>query len=310
MNNWKKINIGKEDNDQTIITFLKRKLSVPLSLIHKTLRKKKILINNNPVRYYHYRIKKQDEILIRDSKVFLSIKEEEKQIPQTNNINFSVIYEDDNFLIVLKDHNVEIHNSLNPKICLNNSVSKYLWDNEIEYNTSSVHRIDKLAKGLVIYPKGIEAKRELHKIMKSQNSIIKNYLAICNLGKRNIPEIIEGFIYKDNERMVFTKEYKDGYKKCSMKCKLIRKKTNIALLEIELITGRKHQIRASLAYFGCAVIGDKKYGDKYRNDYKAIMLFAYKLNFKNISGKLQYLNNKTFEIENMKAKMERTIERW
>ncbi|NSA01137.1 23S rRNA-/tRNA-specific pseudouridylate synthase [Clostridium beijerinckii] len=73
-----------------------------------------------------------------------------------------------------------------------------------------------------------------------------------------------------------------------------------SLLEIHLITGRSHQIRAHLAHLGNPIIGDNKYGDKKLNSFfeskyglNFQYLYAYKLNFRKINGKLEYLKNKT-----------------
>src|SRR5688500_2210414 len=83
---------------------------------------------------------------------------------------------------------------------------------------------------------------------------------------------------------------------CALEIKKIDKKKFYQTLEITLHTGRKHQIRSILAYLGCPVMGDKKYGSKIEINNK-IYLLAYKLEFNNLPSPLSYLNGKVFVIE-------------
>src|SRR3954467_1858079 len=91
---------------------------------------------------------------------------------------------------------------------------------------------------------------------------------------------------------------KENAKDCAMEIKELHQENNKLLLEITLHTGRKHQIRSVLSYFGLPIIGDKKYGSKIEIADK-IYLFAYKIIFDNLPNPLSYLNKKEFQIEEL-----------
>ena len=95
-------------------------------------------------------------------------------------------------------------------------------------------------------------------------------------------------------------------KHCALEIKKVNQKNDRLLLEIVLHTGRKHQIRAILAYFGYPILGDKKYGSKIMLS-NQIYLFAYKIIFNNLPSPLSYLNGQEFCLEGLESKLEKTI---
>jgi 23S rRNA pseudouridine955/2504/2580 synthase len=301
------------DEEQTIISFIKKTfLSTPLSLIYKLFRSKKIKINDNYIRNYNFRVKSGQLVLIKDDKVLLNKKPIVKKKAVDPEVKFEIIYEDKNIMIVVKDHNVETHNKINPEKSLDNAVFHYLltsgWDSSSDsFLMSSSHRLDKVTKGLVVYPKNSIAKKILHNSFGNKNSLRKKYLAVCeNKKNKKIPSSINGFIYKDDQRekMIFHLENNENKnsKSCSMKIEEVCKKDYFSVFDIDLETGRKHQIRSILSYLGFPVIGDRKYDSSFPLDSK-IKLFAYKIEFLNLPGLLSYLNGRKFEIENLKEKI-------
>lgn len=300
--------VKKEESNQTLISFLKNKLkSLPLNLIHKLFRKKKIEINDKCVRYYQNRIKFKDVIKI-NKNLSIETKYEEKLIKKPEKpkdfINLNINYEDDNIVIISKEHNVSMDN-------LDDNVKYYLHNKSIDrkYVTSSIHRLDKLTKGLIIYPKNKKTRTTLHNLISDKEKIIKEYLAICaKNNKKILPEFIDGFIKKDEKekKMIFSfaNEEEQKSKKCSMIIKELKQDNKIIFLKIILITGRKHQIRSILSYFNSPILGDKKYGSNLKLENK-ILLFAYKITFKNMPIFLSYLNNKSFSLKiNKLSKLE------
>ena len=122
-------------------------------------------------------------------------------MPLKSNTNINIIYEDQNILLVLKEHNQEIYNKNDPN-CLDNQVQYYLYQqNSEKYQQQSrnffvpvaLHRLDKLTKGLVIYPKNASTKKILYNSINDKSKIAKNYLAICeNYQQTQIPQFIQG----------------------------------------------------------------------------------------------------------------------
>ena len=149
-----------------------------------------------------------------------------------------------------------------------------------------------------MFGKNFESLRELNEIIR-EGKVKKYYMALV---KGRIKDgLYKGYILKNEEAnisRIFDKKVKDS-KEISMEVKTLESDGAFSLLEIDLITGRSHQIRAHLSHLGNPIVGDSKYGDKVLNshffnkyglDYQ--FLYAYKLNFKNTDGKLEYLKNK------------------
>jgi 23S rRNA pseudouridine955/2504/2580 synthase len=188
--------ILEETANQTLISFLKKRLqTTPLRLIYKLFRTKKIKVNSESVRYYHYRLKSGDEVKIFDSSLKIS-DFNISQTPKKAEANFAIIYQDQNILIVLKEHGTAMPS-------LDNMVRYYLAKEEPNeyqkqlrefFTLTAVHRLDKSTKGLVIYPKNNSAKRILYKVISDKEKITKKYLALCEDSPKKIPNYIEGYL--------------------------------------------------------------------------------------------------------------------
>src|SRR5207248_7076896 len=146
--------IQKEEADQTLISFLKKRFkTTPLSLIYKLFRTKKIKIGRENIRYYHHRLKVGEKIEIYDN--YLQLSNLVIYPLSRTKVYFEIIYEDKNILIALKEHGITMPS-------LDNAVRNYLAEkNLVDYQRqienffvlTAAHRLDKLTKGLVIYPK-------------------------------------------------------------------------------------------------------------------------------------------------------------
>lgn len=304
--------IKKGEADQTIISFLKKRFkTTPLSLIYKLFRSKKVKIDGKDVRYYHHRLKTGEKIEIFDNYLKKSSHTSIYPLSQDKTY-FETIHEDGNIMIVLKEHGIAMNS-------LDNAVRYYLArENPAEYQKQvenffvliAAHRLDKVTKGLVIYPKNPSAKRTLYKAIGDKSQIIKNYLAICEKSlKKSLPNFISGYLEKNNheQRMIFSlKSDNPQAKLCALEIKKVTERTNYQLLEITLHTGRKHQIRSILSYLGIPIVGDKKYGSKIEMSNK-IYLFAYKISFNNLTSPLSYLNGKMFEIKKINDELIRLL---
>ncbi|MEK7257771.1 MAG: RNA pseudouridine synthase [Bacteroidota bacterium] len=150
-----------------------------------------------------------------------------------------------------------------------------------------VHRIDRPATGIVIFAKTNSAAQALSEQFQ-QRTAQKSYLAVV----KNLPPETEGVlrhVLQKNERTnrskVVSGENEEEGKMAELKYKVLGSSENYHLLEIELLSGRHHQIRAQLAAAGCPVKGDVKYGFRRGNKDRSIHLHAWKLTFKHpVSG--------------------------
>lgn len=202
---------------------------------------------------------------------------------------FTIMYEDDNIIVVKKKGNIEVisdDGNLDIVTLLKNNGK----------NAIAVHRLDRGTEGLVILAKNRESENCLLDGFKN-HLIDKNYYAIVKGNPKEEDSLI-AYLKKD-EKKGFVKVFDEaasGSEKITTNYKTIFKNGEYSLLSVELVSGKTHQIRAHLAHMKLPILGDGKYGEK--EGYKRQMLCAYKFkfNFKN-NSKLAYLNDKEFEIE-------------
>lgn len=172
-----------------------------------------------------------------------------------------------------------------------------------EYIPMPCHRLDRNTQGIVIFAKNEEALKEVETCF-SKRLINKYYKCLVYGILEKKSDILEGYLFKDAKKNIVKVSSKKGkgYVEIKTKYRVIKedKDNNTSVLEVELLTGRTHQIRAHLASIGHYIIGDNKYGDKQVNrkfKKNTQQLIAYKIKFNTESMDiLKYLDGKVFEI--------------
>ena len=197
-----------------------------------------------------------------------------------------VVYEDDNILIVDKRAGIEV---------VSEDDRNLLDILKISYDTLyAVHRIDRNTQGLVVFAKNIQAEKELLEAFKKR-TIIKKYLLKVR-GKVNIDAIKSRMFLKkfsESSKVLISEIKTSGYEEIVTKFSLIKYLNNESVLQAELVTGKTHQIRAHIAYFGYPIVGDGKYG--IGGDVMCLTAYYMGFNFDKKSL-LEYLNSQSFEI--------------
>lgn len=154
-----------------------------------------------------------------------------------------------------------------------------------------IHRIDRPASGVVLFAKNKKAAASLSEQFKKAQ-IKKTYLAVVQNPPPKKEDLLEHFLTKNSvkNRSYVCPEARERSKLAQLKYKLIGSSDRYHLLEIELLSGRHHQIRTQLAAIGCPIRGDVKYGFKRGNKDRSIQLHAWKLSFQHpISKENEYL---------------------
>ena len=298
------IEISPNEAGQRLDKFLRKLLKdVPLSAIFKALRKGDVRVNGKKQKE-KYSLVEGDIVTI---KYIQTKKEKKENFIKVNASGLKIIYEDTDVLLVEKWPGILVHpDSKKQEPTLTDYVLSYLNgkgdytpENEITFTPAPCNRLDRNTSGIVLFGKTFEGLRLLNEAIR-ENEVEKYY---NTLVKGKIKDgLYKGYISKDEDNnisKVYDKKVQ-GSKEISMFVKTIKTNGAYSFLEIHLITGRSHQIRAHLAHLGNAVVGDNKYGDKKLNSFfenkyglNYQYLYAYKLIFRNVGGKLDYLKNKT-----------------
>ncbi len=304
------LTIGKNDAGQRIDKFLTKTLkNLPVSLLYKYIRKKRIKLNGKRCNISD-RLNEGDVLNLYINEEFFQKEPKQYDFMKAPK-KLNIVYEDDNIMLLDKQPGLIVHPDENYFFdSLIGRVTHYLFDKG-EYDPSSensfapalVNRIDRNTAGIVIAAKNSESLRILNEKMKSRE-IHKYYIALLHGIPDKEEALLTAYLKKDeNKNKVYiSSKPKPGYKIIKTKYKLLEKRNNASLVEVELLTGRTHQIRAHMAFIGCPLVGDGKYGKNEQNkkvQYKFQALCSYKLvfDFKEDAGMLNYLNHKEFSVK-------------
>lgn len=194
-----------------------------------------------------------------------------------------ILYEDNHIIAVYKRSSDLAQGDKTGDISLDTEVKKYLaekYKKPGEVFLGVVHRLDRPVSGVLLYARTSKALERLNEMFR-EKQVKKTYLAIVKERPPEDEATITHYLKKNevqNKSYVFDKEVK-GSKVASLTYKITGRSERFYLLEIELHSGRHHQIRAQLAKIGCPIKGDLKYGFQRSNEDGSISLFARRVEF-------------------------------
>ncbi|NOX48413.1 MAG: RNA pseudouridine synthase [Chlorobi bacterium] len=194
-----------------------------------------------------------------------------------------ILYEDNHIIIVNKRPSEIVQGDKSGDEPLSERVKQYIKE---KYNKPGdvflgvVHRLDRPVSGIVIFARTSKALTRLNEMLR-EKQIKKTYWAVtANLPREESEHLID-YLVRDSvkNKSFITKENKKGAKRAELIYTHIKGSDKYHLLEVELLTGRHHQIRVQLAHMGCPVRGDVKYGAQRTNKDASIHLHARKIEF-------------------------------
>ncbi len=306
----KEITIGQNDAGQRLDRFLIKAFpSLTAGVINKAVRNKDIKINGKRSEI-SYKLKCGDILYIFMPDRLLEANYESEDFTQAGN-KLNIIYEDENILLADKEQGLAVHSDNSGNVdTLINRIKKYLYEkgefqpeNENSFAPALCNRIDRNTGGIVIAAKNAESLRILNEKIKNRE-LTKKYLCIV-LGKPDKEEaLLTAYLQKDSQSNQVTITDKKTSENLTIKTKykVLDSFGKLSLLEVDLLTGRTHQIRAHMAHIGHPLLGDGKYGINRINKefgFKMQVLYSYKLRFDFVedAGKLNYLNKKEFTVQ-------------
>jgi len=225
--------------------------------------------------------------------------------------NLDIVYEDENILLADKKQGLLVHPDKNEYTnTLIARIQHYLYkkgeydpENENSFRPALANRIDRNTGGIVIAAKNAEALRILCDKIKDRE-LDKRYLTVVHGVPAKKTAILGGFLEKDEEKnRVYMKNNRtDSAKTVKTKYTVLESKNGLSLLEIELITGRTHQIRAHMASIGHPLLGEGKYAKSAKDkkmgfDKQALYSYSLNFDFKTDAGILNYLSGKRFTVK-------------
>ena len=217
-----------------------------------------------------------------------------------------VVYEDDNILIANKPKGVIMHGEKEDQDTLVSNLLSYLYakgeydpKKEQSFTPAFCNRIDKNTKGLVVAAKNAAALRELNEKIKA-GKLKKFYLCVLSCEPEKKFGEIETYLKKnDAENKVYVcNANEEGAKYAKTRYNVIGYREGGVLTEVELLTGRPHQIRAHMAHIGCPIVGDVKYGAKKdgKKSYQELVSYKLVFDFQKEGSVLDDLAGKSFTI--------------
>ena len=305
----KSYTIGKNDAGQRLDKFITKTLpSLPQSLMYKAIRMKRIKVNGKRAAGSD-RLNEGDVVALYLADELLAEREAAFSFLGAGK-KLDVLYEDENVLALNKPAGLLSHPDESEYVdTLITRVQRYLYEkgeydpaDERSFAPALANRIDRNTRGVVLAAKNAEALRVLNDKLRDRE-IRKIYRCVL-VGEPPKPEdTVTAYMLKDEaaNTVRVSAEPLPGGRTMRTRYRVLQKKNGLCLAEVELLTGRTHQIRAHMAFLGCPLLGDGKYGSgaanrRYGCQKQLLCSYRTEFTFRTDAGRLEYLRGKSVSV--------------
>lgn len=307
----KQITVSTNEAGQRLDKLLAKYLrEAPKSFLYRMMRKKNITLNGKKAQ--------GNELLREGDEIRLFLADETIEKFQGNSVSaaeygypkekLDILYEDEHIILINKPAGMLSQKASPQDVSLVEYLLAYLLDSGsitreelISFRPSVCNRLDRNTSGIVVAGKSLAGLQTMSRLLKDR-SMRKYYRCVVS-GTMTGTRHLKGYLTKDyagNKVVISDIPGKDA-KPIETEYRVLASEGGLTLLEVHLITGRSHQIRAHLASIGHPIVGDMKYGNPRVNrrfqqshNITSQMLHAYRLEFPEIEGVLSYLSQRTF----------------
>ncbi|MDO4500393.1 MAG: RluA family pseudouridine synthase [Erysipelotrichaceae bacterium] len=285
-----------KNNEQHIVNKDSLLLEYLINELHINRNKAKTLlkfacVNGNPISKFNYELKKGDVLTFNSS-----------PIKTSKGFDLDIIYEDENFIVINKPAGLlTIASESEKEKTAYHLVREYVQSKNKHDKLFILHRIDKDTSGVLAFIKNNTKLRDT--LQEQWNDIVltRKYYAIVRGRINKKEDTIVNYIHKGMGETVNISDESDKYaKKAITEYKVMKTSGKHTLLDVNILTGRKNQIRVTFNDLGYPIIGDQKYG-KIKSPIKRLGLHAYELSFKNP------VDNKTYTFKTAMPQEFKTI---
>lgn len=269
--------IFKADKEMKLMDFLMEKMPEnSRSSIKSMLKYKRVIIGDKPVSQFDYVVKKGQDVILSKNSV------------ETHDLKgVTIIFEDADILVVEKENGLlSVGTAKEKEKTAYNILKNYLKDKDEKNKIFVVHRLDRDTSGIMMFAKSAKAQDILQT---NWNEMVKErtYIALVEGKVEKDSDTIESYLSENKAFVTYSTNNKEEGKKAITKYKVLKRNKNYSLLEVNIDTGRKNQIRVHMQDIGHSVVGDKKYGAS-KTPIKRLGLHAHSIAFTHPITKKMY----------------------